>query len=104
MAANLIDKERTKHIANSEDTINSLKTNFRKKTSGTPSAWANWQPRGSHLRIDKLEVLLGKQLRNKMTGPKGPWEERGNQESCIVSPEFTRNLHICGYVLVDAPQ
>ena len=59
---------------------------------------------GSDLRIDKLEVLLGKQLQNKMTGPKGPWEKRGNQESCIVSPEFTRNLHICGYVLVDATQ
>ena len=34
---------------------------------------------GSDLRIDKLEVSLRKQLRNKKTGLKGPWEERGNQ-------------------------
>ncbi len=26
-----------------------------------------------------LEVLLRKQLRKKMTGPKGPWEEMGNE-------------------------
>ena len=37
------------------------------------------RPLGSDLRIDKLEVLLRKQLRNKKTGLKGPWEERGNQ-------------------------
>jgi len=60
---------------------------------------------GSDLRIDKLEVLLGKQLRNKMTGPKGPWGKRGNQESCIVSPEFTY-LWICagGCTAVDGPK
>ena len=34
---------------------------------------------GSDLRIDKLAVLLRKQLQNKKTGPKGPWEEMGNQ-------------------------
>jgi hypothetical protein len=37
------------------------------------------RPFEGDLRIDKFEVLLGKQLRNKKTGPKGPWEERGNQ-------------------------
>ena len=31
---------------------------------------------GSDLLIDKLEVLLGKQLRKKKTGPKGPWKNR----------------------------
>jgi len=31
---------------------------------------------GSDLFIDKLEVLLGKQLRKKKTGPKGPWKNR----------------------------
>jgi hypothetical protein len=30
------------------------------------------RPLGSDLRIDKLEVLLRKQLRNKKTGLKGP--------------------------------
>ena len=31
------------------------------------------RPLGGGLFIDKLEVLLGKQLRQK-TGPKGPWK------------------------------
>jgi len=31
------------------------------------------RPLGNDLLIDKLEVLLGKQLRKKKTGPKGPW-------------------------------
>ena len=40
-----------------------------------------------------------------MTGPKGPWEERGNQEFCVVSPEFTY-LWICagGCNAVDRPK
>lgn len=37
------------------------------------------RPLGSDLLIDKLEVLLGKQLRKKKTGPKGPWKNRGNK-------------------------
>ncbi len=32
------------------------------------------RPLGSGLFIDKLEVLLGKRLRKKKTGPKGPWK------------------------------
>jgi hypothetical protein len=32
--------------------------------------------------------VLGKQLQNRKTGPKGQWEERGNKKFCIVSPEF----------------
>jgi len=31
------------------------------------------------LLIDKLEALLGKQLRKKKAGPKGPWKSRGNK-------------------------
>ena len=34
------------------------------------------RPLGSDLLIDKLEVLSGKQLRKKKTGPKGPWKNR----------------------------
>ena len=34
------------------------------------------RPLGSDLLIDKLEVLLGKQLRKKKTGPKDPWKNR----------------------------
>jgi putative transposase len=34
------------------------------------------RPLGNDLLIDKLEVLLGKQLRKKKTGPKGPWKNR----------------------------
>jgi len=34
------------------------------------------RPPGSDLLIDKPEVLLGKQLRKKKTGPKGPWKNR----------------------------
>jgi len=34
------------------------------------------RPLGSELLIDKLEVLLGKQLRKKKTGPKGPLKNR----------------------------
>ena len=37
------------------------------------------RPLGSDLLIDKLEVLLGMQLRKKKTGPKGPWKNRGTQ-------------------------
>ena len=37
------------------------------------------RPLGSDLLIDKLEVLLGIQLRKKKTGPKGPWKNRGTQ-------------------------
>jgi len=37
------------------------------------------RPLGSNLFIDKLEALLGKQLRKKKTGPKGPWKNRGNK-------------------------
>jgi len=33
----------------------------------------------SDLLIDKFEALLGKQLRKKKTGPKGPWKSRGNK-------------------------
>jgi len=32
------------------------------------------RPLGSDLLIDKLEVLLEKQLRKKKTGSKGPWK------------------------------
>lgn len=32
------------------------------------------RPLGNDLLIDKLEVLLGKRLRKKKTGPKGPWK------------------------------
>jgi len=41
-----------------------LKGELQKKISGKPI--------GSDLRIDKLEVLLGKRLRKKKTRPKGP--------------------------------
>jgi len=34
------------------------------------------RPLGNELLIDKLEVLLGKQLRKKKTGPKGPWKNK----------------------------
>ena len=34
---------------------------------------------GSDLLIDKPEVLLGKQVLKKKTGPKGPWKNRGNK-------------------------
>ena len=34
------------------------------------------RPLGSDLLIDKIEVLLGKQVRKKKTGPKGPWKNR----------------------------
>jgi len=37
------------------------------------------RPLGSDLLIDKLEALLGKQLRKKKAGPKGPWKSRGNK-------------------------
>ena len=37
------------------------------------------RPLGSESFIDKLEVLLGIQLRKKKTGPKGPWKNRGNK-------------------------
>jgi hypothetical protein len=58
----------------------------------------------SLLDVGRWTFDVGRSFSYKMTGPKGPWEESGNQEFCIVSPEFTRNLHICGYVLVDATQ
>jgi len=32
------------------------------------------RPLGRGLFIDKLEVLLGKRLRKKKAGPKGPWK------------------------------
>jgi putative transposase len=32
------------------------------------------RPLGGNLLIDKLEAMLGKQLRKKKTGPKGPWK------------------------------
>ena len=35
------------------------------------------RPLGNDLLIDRLEVLLGRQLRKKKTGPKGPWKNRG---------------------------
>jgi len=34
------------------------------------------RPLGSDLLMDKFEVLLGKQLRKKKTGKKGPWKNR----------------------------
>ena len=37
------------------------------------------RPLGNDLFIDKLEVLLGRQLRKKKTGPKGPWKNKGNK-------------------------
>jgi putative transposase len=37
------------------------------------------RPLGSDLFIDKIEVLLGQQLRKKKTGPKGPWKNKGNK-------------------------
>jgi len=48
------------------------------------------RPLGSDLLIDKLEALLGKQLRKKKPGPKGPWKtgEINNSVSC------PRNLKI----------
>ena len=36
-------------------------------------------PLGSDLLIDELQVLLGKQLRKKKTGPEGPWKKRGSE-------------------------
>jgi len=73
---------------NSGDTINFQKTNFRKKYQEFRQHERTGRPLGSDLRIDKLEVLLEKQLRNRKTAPKGQWEERGNQKFSIVSPEF----------------
>lgn len=43
---------------------------------------------GGDLRIDKLELLLGKQLWNKKTEPKGLWEERGNQYFMYCVPRI----------------
>jgi putative transposase len=37
------------------------------------------RPLGSDLLIDKLEALLGKQLRKKMIGAKGPWKNMGSK-------------------------
>ena len=37
------------------------------------------RPLGSNLFIDKLEALLGKQLRKKKTGPKGPRKNMGGK-------------------------
>jgi len=37
------------------------------------------RPLGSDLLIDELEVLLGKQLRKKKTGPKGQWKNRDHK-------------------------
>ena len=46
------------------------------------------RPLGSDLSIDKLTTLLGKQLRNKKTGPKGPWEERGTNNFVLCPRNF----------------
>jgi hypothetical protein len=37
------------------------------------------RPRGSDLFIDRLELLLVRQLRKKKTGPKGSWKNMGNK-------------------------
>jgi len=37
------------------------------------------KPLVSESFIDKLDVLLGIQLRKKKTGQKGPWKNRGNK-------------------------
>ncbi len=37
------------------------------------------RPLGGESFTDKLEVLLGIELRKKKTGPKGPWKNRENR-------------------------
>ena len=43
---------------------------------------------GDHLFIDIPEVLLKNQLRKEMTGPKGPWEERGVNNFVLCPRNF----------------
>jgi hypothetical protein len=74
---------------NSGDTINFLKTNFRKKYQELRQHNRTGRHLESHLRIDKLEVLLGKQLRNKRPDRKAHGKKGGINNFVLCPRNFT---------------